>query len=132
MRKRKLSNTERSLMFKVTLLNESRLSSKKIEVDGRIFCIDMLKLVNGCFTNISEDPEPRLGAISIAIKTQQGLNSSTLIPDRRGSIFGGMIGEMVAQRTQGIAVTSLHLREEVDSSIMKILLSEVGKLLDQD
>jgi hypothetical protein len=110
--------------------SSKRLFSKTAEIEGRIFTIDLFKLSNGCFANVSEDPVPRLGAITISIRSDQGLSSSTLIPDRRGSIFSGMLGEMIAQKTHGIGVVSLYLREELDSAIMKILLSEVGKLLE--
>jgi hypothetical protein len=106
--------------------------SSKLEFEGRVFTLDLLRFSNGSFANISEDPVARIGAISISIKAQQGVNSSTLIPDRRGSIFSSMIGELIAEKTKGIAVVSLYLREEVDPQIMKILLSEISKLLAQD
>jgi hypothetical protein len=109
-----------------------RLFSKTTEIEGRIFSIDLLKLSNGCFANVSEDRVPKLGAITISIRSDQGVSSSTLIPDRRGSIFSGMLGEMIASKMHGIAVISLYLREEIDSTIMKILLREVGKLLETD
>lgn len=69
--------------------------------------------------------------IALSIKSEQGLNSSTLIPDRRGGIFSQMVGEMVSEKTGGIAVISLYLREEIDSAVMKSLINEVGKLLNE-
>ena len=108
-----------------------RLFSKTSEIEGRIFTIDLFRLSNGCFANVSEDPTPRLGAITISIRSEQGVSSSTLIPDRRGSIFSGMIGELIAGKTHGIAVVSLYLREEIDSAIMKTLLSVISRLLDE-
>jgi hypothetical protein len=119
-------------MAEPTTDNSRRLFSKTSEIDGRIFTIDILRLSNGCFANVSEDPVPRLGAISISIRSDQGVSSSTLIPDRRGSIFSGMLGELIAGKTHGIAVVSLYLREEIDSSITKTLLSDLGKLLELD
>jgi hypothetical protein len=112
--------------------SSQRHVSSKFEIEGRVFTLDLLRFSNGAFANISEDPVARIGAISISIKTQQGVNSSTLIPDRRGSIFSGMIGELIAEKSEGIAVVSLYLREEVDSQIMKTLLNEIGKLVDRD
>ncbi len=109
----------------------SRHLSKTSEIDGRVFTLDLLRLGNGCFVNISEDPVPRLGAITITIKSAQGVNSSTLIPDRRGSIFSGMVGELIAEKTKGIAVVSLYLREEIDSPIMKSLLSSISNSLEE-
>lgn len=112
--------------------SSARLSSKKIEIEGRIFLLDLLRLHNGCFVNISEDRVSRLGAITISIKTKQrSVNSSTLIPERRGSIFSSMVGELIAEKTEGIGVVSLYLREEIEPSIMKPLLSRLSDMLSE-
>src|SRR5579863_6181450 len=97
--------------------DKSRLFSSQSQIDGRIFTIDLLKFANGCFANVSEDAKPKIGAATISIRSQQGVNSSTLIPDARGSLFSRTLGELIAEKTQGIAIVSLHLREEIDSSI---------------
>ena len=87
---------------------------------------------NGSFLSISENEIPRLGLITLAIRSERGTSSSTLIPDRRGSIFSGMLGELVAEKTGGIGLISLYLREEVDTSAMKTLISEVEKLISKE
>jgi hypothetical protein len=102
--------------------------SKRCEIEGRKFAIELLSMSNGCFVSISEGSSPRMGAISLCVKTERGVSSSTLIPDRRGGIFAGMVGELLAERCKGIVVTSLHLREELSVSHMKTLLNQVGDL----
>lgn len=106
-----------------------RFVSVQSEIEDRVFTVDLLRLSNGCFANVAEGANPRLGAITISIKSQQGVNSSTLIPDPRGRIFARTLGELITERTEGIAVISLYLRAEVDSEITKLLLAQVSKLL---
>jgi hypothetical protein len=109
-----------------------RFLSSECNVEGRVFNIDLLMLSKGCFASISEGKSSRMGAITVAIKSGERFTSSALIPESKGIIFAGMVGEMLADRLQGIAVISLYLREELDTSSMKTLINEVRKLLNRD
>jgi hypothetical protein len=111
---------------------EKKHFSSERNIGGRSFEMDLLVLSNGCFLNISEGKPPRMGVITVAIKTGERFTSSSLIPESKGSIFAGMIGEMLADRLHGIAVISLHLREELDTTSMKTLINEVRNLLNRD
>ncbi len=71
-----------------------------------------------------------MGAITVAVKTGERSTSSRLIPESKGAIFAGTVGEMLAEKLGGIAVVSLYLREELDSASMKTLINEVRKLLN--
>jgi len=110
--------------------SQNRLRSKQCDISGRVFAIDLLMMSNGCFVSLSEDANSKMGAITLSVRSDRGVGSSTLIPDRRGSIFASMLGEMLAEKTKGIAVTSLYLREELDPDSMKTLLNEVRKLAE--
>ncbi len=99
---------------------------------GRVYIIDLVQFANGCFANISEDQNGKMGAITVSIKTGERATSSSLIPESKGSIFAGMIGELLADKLHGIAVVSLYLREELDTDSMKTLINEVRKLLKKD
>jgi hypothetical protein len=88
---------------------------------------------NGCFASLSEDNAPRMGGITITVKSERGgASSSSLIPERKGSLFASMVGELLAEKLGGIAVVSLYLREEIDSNTMKTLINEVRKLVAKD
>jgi hypothetical protein len=106
-----------------------KLLSAECNVGGRIFVIELLVLSNGCFSSITEDKTPRMGAITVAVRTGERSASSALIPESKGGIFAGMVGEMLAEKLHGIAVISLYLREELDTTSMKTLINEVRKLL---
>ncbi len=109
---------------------KKRLLSTECNVDGRVFEVELLILSNGCFASITEDKTPKMGAITVAIRTGERSTSSTLIPESKGTIFAGMVGEMLAEKLRGIAVVSLYLREELDTTSMKTLINEVRKLLN--
>jgi hypothetical protein len=109
--------------------NKSRLLSTQKEIERRIFTVEILLMANGCFASISEDSRSKIGLITLSIKSDSRVQSSTLLPERRGSVFAGMLGEMLAERTGGIAVVSLHLREEMDHDIMKTLINEIDRML---
>jgi hypothetical protein len=109
-----------------------RLLSSQCNVGGRVFEIDLLILSNGCFASISEGVSAKMGAITVAIKSGERFTSSSLIPESKGGIFAGMVGEMLADKLHGIAVISLYLREELDTSSMKTLINEVRNLLNKD
>ncbi len=88
---------------------------------------------NGCFASLSEDNAPRMGGITLTVKSERGgASSSSLIPERKGSLFASMVGELLAEKLGGIAVVSLYLREEIDSDTMKTLINEVRKLVAKD
>jgi len=110
----------------------SRLLTSESNIGGRVFVIEILPMANGCFANISEDQVARIGAITVAVKTGERSSSSALIPESKGSIFAGMIGEMLADKLKGIAVVSLYLREELDTPTMKTLINEVRNLVNKD
>lgn len=108
---------------------KSHLSSVESNVGGRIFKVEILSLANGCFASITEDKTPRMGAITVAVKTGERFASSSLIPESKGGIFAGMVGELLAEKLHGIAVVSLYIREELDTDSMKTLINEIRKLM---
>lgn len=110
-----------------------RLTSTRCSIDGREFSIEVLRMSNGCIATVSEDPEPKIGAISVSISSdKRTIHSSSLIPDRRGGMLSGMIGDTLIGKFGGIALVSLYLKAEVNSETMKTLINEVGKLVQQD
>ncbi|MDG6906141.1 MAG: hypothetical protein JRN20_10195 [Nitrososphaerota archaeon] len=106
--------------------------SSRCDIKGRVYTIDLLIFVNGCFANISEDQSGKMGAISVSIKTGERATSTSLIPESKGNIFARMVGELLADKLRGIAIISLYLREELDAESMKTLINEMRKLLNKD
>ncbi len=109
----------------------SRFFSSKCAIGSRTFNIDFLKFSNGGIVDISEGKDSKIGAITVCIKGSQGVSSSSLLPDRRGGIFAEMVGELVAEKTSGIAIVSLYLKEDIDTNTTKTLLNEVTVLVNR-
>ncbi|MHB8568215.1 MAG: hypothetical protein ACYC7D_09150 [Nitrososphaerales archaeon] len=111
---------------------KDRVLATRCNVNGREFTIEILPMVNGCFASITEDKYARMGAISISIKAEKkSVHSTALVPDRRGGLLAGMLGETLAGKFGGICAVSLYLREEIDAEAMKTLISEVRELVAQ-
>jgi hypothetical protein len=108
-----------------------KLYSSKSIIGSRLFNIDVMKFTNGGFVDISEGKDSRIGAITMCIKGNHGVSSSTLLPEKRGSIFAEMVGELVAEKTSGIAIVSLYVKEDLDTNSTKTLLNEVRSLLNR-
>ena len=112
---------------------DERLLSQSSSIRGRFFIIELLKMHNGCFASVSEDESPRIGGITITVKTdRRTASTSSLIPERKGSLFASMLGELLAEKLGGLAVVSLYLKEEIDPDTMKTLINEVRKLVAKD
>lgn len=112
--------------------SERKIMSSKRSINGRVYVIDLLQFSNGCFASISEDQNPRIGAITVSTSSGEGATSSSLIPESKGSIFARMIGELLANKFHGIAIVSLYIREELDTDSMKTLINEVRNVLGKD
>ncbi len=112
--------------------SERKITSSKRSVNGRVYVIDLLQFSNGCFASISEDQNPRIGAITVSTSSGESATSSSLIPESKGSIFARMIGELLANKFHGIAIVSLYIREELDTDSMKTLINEVRNVLGKD
>ncbi|HZW56230.1 MAG TPA: hypothetical protein VFF30_08085 [Nitrososphaerales archaeon] len=111
----------------------SRFRYGSCNVNGRVFVIEILIETNGCIAVVSENPNPRLGGITLSVKTDRRVaSSSSLIPERKGSMLASMLGEMLADKLGGIALISLYLREEIEAETMKTLINKVRKMLDRD
>jgi len=102
---------------------------KRICIRDREISVRVLKFDNGCFLAISEGSANRLGAIALAVKTLDRVETSTLIPSRFGGVLLTLIAQIAADACQGIALTSLYLFDEVGSDTAREILDEVKRLL---
>lgn len=94
--------------------------------------MQLLKFSNGCFLSISEDGVSRLGSIVMAIKVGERVESKVLIPSKYGGVFLNILGELVANVTNGIALISYYASKDLDSNSMRMLLSEIKDFICKD
>jgi hypothetical protein len=91
---------------------------------GRNFLLEATFYSNGCFVSISEG-ERRLGAISVAISSQNNTNAAKVIPSKHDPVFVNTVSEKVASMINGICVVSFHAKSQLGLDDMKAIMGEV-------
>jgi hypothetical protein len=105
------------------------VKGSKIVLDGRMFLASVERFTNGCFVIISESNDMKLGALQLSIKVKDQINSSTIIPPRFSTTFLTMLSEMASNLTNGIALVSIHLTQELSPKDARELLSKIRSML---
>ena len=91
---------------------------------GRTFFLQTTFFQNGCFIIINEG-EQRIGAMSVAISTQNKVNVAKVIPSKYDSIFINTVAEKVSSMINGICMVSLHNKTQLQLDDMKAIMGEV-------
>ena len=103
----------------------TRAQSREIRSDsGRNFQLEASFYGNGCFLAISEG-DRRLGAISVAISSQNNTTAAKVIPSKNDPLFVNTIAEKVASMTNGICIVSFHSKGQLHLDDMKAIMGEV-------
>jgi hypothetical protein len=95
---------------------------------GRNFLLEANFYGNGCFLAISEG-EHRLGAISVALSSQNNTNAAKVIPSKHDPVFVSTISEKVASMTNGICILSFYAKEQLSLDDMKAIMGEVMQVV---
>ena len=95
---------------------------------GRNFLLEANFFGNGCFLAISEG-QRRLGAVSVAISSQNNVNAAKVIPSKHDPVFVSTISEKVASMTNGICILSFHAKEQLSLDDMKAIMGEVMQVV---
>ena len=96
---------------------------------GKIFLLEAFFYSNGCFLAISEEGHRRLGAVSVAISSQNNVNAAKVIPSKHDPVFVSTVSEKVASMTNGICILSFHAKEQLSLDDMKAIMGEVMQLV---
>ncbi len=106
-------------------------ATKIVNTCNRKFIIHVLKLNNGCFVVVSENSQQigsMLASISTTIPT-----TITIIPSRdNSSFFSQLLVKQVSSAINGICISSVYLLKNVDVKIIKILMTDIIKLIKND
>jgi len=107
----------------------SLVQSKSFTAGKREFQVQLLRFANGCFLSMSEGERMKIGAMTLALKTGEKVDSSTILPGRYEGIAVTLLAQAVANATGGIAIVSLYTASELDREVVKTMISEVKALL---
>ncbi len=95
---------------------------------GRNFLLETTFYSNGSFVSIAED-DRRLGAISVAISSQNNTNAAKVIPSKHDPVFVNTVAEKVASMINGICITSFHAKDQLGLDDMKAIMREVMNIV---
>ena len=95
---------------------------RTVNVGDRIFCIRLIRMLNGCFISISEGDQHRIGSLNVSLHGSMGVNTARVIPSKYDSVFLNMVSERMASLVHGICITSLYTKEALDLETMKTIM----------
>lgn len=96
---------------------------------GRNFLLEATFYGNGCFLSISEG-ERRLGAVAVALSTQNQVNAAKVIPSKHDPIFVSTMAEKVASMINGVCIMSFHAKGQLGLDDMKAIMGEVMQVVE--
>lgn len=99
---------------------------------GRSFSLEANFYVNGCFLAISEGNDRRLGAISVAISSQNNTTAAKVIPSKSDPLFVNTIAEKVASMINGICMVSFHSKAQLKLEDMKAIMGGVMNIVEAE
>jgi hypothetical protein len=96
---------------------------------GRIFLLEANFYGNGCFLAISEGNDMRIGAISVAISSQNNTSAAKVIPSKTDPLFVNTVAEKVAAMINGICIISFYAKAQLELEDMKAIMGGVMQIV---
>jgi hypothetical protein len=110
----------------------SSRSEEEVRSDsGRSFLLEANFYGNGCFLAISEG-ERRIGAISVALSSQNNTAAAKVIPSKSDPIFVNTVAEKVASMTNGICIVSFYAKSQLKLEDMKAIMGGVMHIVEAE
>ena len=125
-------NSIKSIRLVWKLLNSSNgFLNKIVKLENRTFSLRTQKFENGFFISISEDND-KIGSMTISLATGPTPTTTTIIPSKNESLFLRLISERISTRMKGIALVSIFVKNELEPSTAKALMSEVMEMIENE
>ena len=125
-------NSIKSIRLVWKLLNSSNgFLNKIVKLENRTFSLRIQKFENGFFISISEDND-KIGSMTISLATGPTPTTTTIIPSKNESLFLRLISERISTRMKGIALVSIFVKNELEPSTAKALMSEVMEMIENE
>ena len=125
-------NSIKSIRLVWKLLNSSNgFLNKIVKLENRTFSLRTQKFENGFFISISEDND-KIGSMTISLATGPTPTTTTIIPSKNESLFLRLISERISTKMNGIALVSIFVKNELEPSTAKALMSEVMEMIENE
>ncbi len=99
-----------------------------MDVDDRIFLVQILNFDNGNFISISEGSK-KLGSMMVSLSTGPSPVTTTVIPARTDSLFLKLTAERISTSTKGIAIVSAFIEKELNPETAKVIMSNITEMI---
>ena len=113
------------------MLSDSRYTSRVVNVEDRIFKIQVLNFDNGNFISVSEGSE-KIGSMMASIGTGFIPATTTIIPGKTSPLFLKLISEQVSASTKGIAIVSAFVEKELKPETTKALMNSILEIVQNE
>lgn len=113
------------------MLSDSRYTSRVVNVEDRIFKIQVLNFENGNFISVSEGSE-KIGSMMASIGTGFVPATTTIIPGKTSPLFLKLISEQVSASTKGIAIVSAFVEKELKPETTKALMNSILEIVQNE
>ena len=101
---------------------------KTVDVDDRVFLVQILNFDNGNFISISEGSK-KLGSMMVSLSTGPTPVTTTVIPAKTESFFLKLTAEKISTITKGITIVSTFVQKELNSNTAKTLINEITEMV---
>ena len=105
--------------------------NKIVKLENRTFSLRTQKFENGFFISVSEDND-KIGSMTISLATGPTPTTTTIIPSKNESLFLRLISERISTKMKGIALVSIFVKNELEPSTAKALMSEVMEMIENE
>jgi len=105
--------------------------NKIVKLEHRDFSLTIQKFENGYFVSVSEGND-KIGSMTVSLATGPTPTTTTIIPSRNESLFLRLISERISTRIKGIALVSVFVKNELDPSTAKALMSEIMEMIENE
>lgn len=103
-------------------------SQKTVNLDSRIFSLQIIKFENGYFVSVTEGTD-KLGSMVVSLATGPSAVTTTIIPSRSESLFLKLIAERISTRIKGIAVVSAFIQKKLEPDTAKAIMTKIMEMI---
>jgi len=102
-------------------LLSSGYTKKLVNINERLFLVQILNYENGNFVSVTEGSE-NIGGMIVSINSGPVPSTSTIIPPKSESLFLKLVSEKIAYVRQGMCLITGNFEKALDKEITKQLM----------
>ena len=99
----------------------SGYTKKLVNINERLFLVQILNYENGNFVSVTEGSE-NIGGMIVSINSGPVPSTSTIIPPKSESLFLKLVSEKIAYVRQGMCLITGNFEKALDKEITKQLM----------